>query len=474
MAIINEGLLKVVSNDQLNAQEQREQAIQDAAEVNNAPVLQGLAAHIMKCWDSAKSAKSSITDRLLKAQLARQGEYSTEKLQAIRQFGGSEEYARVTANKSRVAEAWLRDVYLGQTEKPWSLKPTPEPSVPEEERERVRELVSQELAVAMVVTSQTPPGSMVQSRLTELEDAIDERMRDEARKAVERMERQLYDQLVEGGFDRALSEFLIDLTTYPAAHLKGPIIRKKAELKWQQVKGVWKPLVTEVIEPEFERVSPYNIFPSPGSTNPQEGYILERQKFTRGDLHGLIGVEGFDENAIRAALDEYGRGGLNHWLGIDEDDVEVRETSIIDSPVHTFDVLEFHGPVDGKDLIDWGISPDEISDPDASYEACVWLVGRWVIKAELNYDPLKRRPYHKASWEELPGAYWGAGLGDNLEDVQGVVNAAVRALVNNMSIASGPQVMANVDRLPPGETIETLRPWKIWQVQDSGNRLAGR
>ena len=69
MAIAQDGLLRVVSNDQLNAQEQREQAIQDASEVNSAPVLQGLAAHIMKCWESAKSAKSSITDRLLKAQL---------------------------------------------------------------------------------------------------------------------------------------------------------------------------------------------------------------------------------------------------------------------------------------------------------------------------------------------------------------------------------------------------------------------
>jgi hypothetical protein len=58
------------------------------------------------------------------------------------------------------------------------------------------------------------------------------------------------------------------------------------------------------------------------------------------------------------------------------------------------------------------------------------------------------------------------------------VNAASRALVNNMGIASGPQVVVNVDRLPPGENITQVRPWKIWQVtndpigQNAGSPIA--
>jgi hypothetical protein len=34
-------------------------------------------------------------------------------------------------------------------------------------------------------------------------------------------------------------------------------------------------------------------------------------------------------------------------------------------------------------------------------------------------------------------------------------------------MASGPQAVINVDRLPPGEEIEGMQPWKIWQVHDS-------
>jgi hypothetical protein len=48
-----------------------------------------------------------------------------------------------------------------------------------------------------------------------------------------------------------------------------------------------------------------------------------------------------------------------------------------------------------------------------------------------------------------------------------MVNAAARSLANNMGISSGPQVSVNVSRLPPGEDITELYPWKIWQFQSS-------
>jgi hypothetical protein len=37
-------------------------------------------------------------------------------------------------------------------------------------------------------------------------------------------------------------------------------------------------------------------------------------------------------------------------------------------------------------------------------------------------------------------------------------------LVNNMGVASGPQVEVNLERIPPNEDITQMHPWKIWQV----------
>lgn len=51
-----------------------------------------------------------------------------------------------------------------------------------------------------------------------------------------------------------------------------------------------------------------------------------------------------------------------------------------------------------------------------------------------------------------------------MKDVQVMCNASARALANNMGVASGPQVEVNVDRLPPGASITSMFPWKVWQT----------
>jgi hypothetical protein len=52
-------------------------------------------------------------------------------------------------------------------------------------------------------------------------------------------------------------------------------------------------------------------------------------------------------------------------------------------------------------------------------------------------------------------------------DAQNMCNAAARSLANNMGISSGPQVGVNVSRLPTGEDITQMHPWKIWQFRQS-------
>jgi hypothetical protein len=465
------GLLQVATADQITEREVAA-AIERAREENNKPLPVGLASYIKRCWDDAKSAKSAITDRLLDAQRARMGKYDAATLGDIESFGGSKEYARITDNKCRVAEGWLRDVYLGQSDMPWTIKPTPSPELPPDAQSAIKSQLGEELAQVYVVTGTTPPPSVAEAATKELMDAEKERVDEAARKTAERMETKMHDQLIEGGFPTAIAQFLVDLCTYPAAHLKAPVLRKQMRLQWGVgADGKWAPNPVSRTIPQFERVDPFRIFPAPGITNPQDGYMLEWLKYTRTDIYNLIGVPGFKEDAIRAVLEQYGQGGLNNWLGFSEDTERdmVNDTTSAHGNSHiTIDCLEFHGPVRGRDLIDWGLAAkDGITDPDKDYEADVWLIGDWVIKAQINPDPLGRKPYYKTSYEEIPGSYWGLGIPDLLSDVQGVVNATVRALINNMGMASGPQVEINVDRLAPGEDLTAIHAWKIWQTRNN-------
>ena len=426
--------------------------------------MEKLARYVNDCFDEAYRHRQKDIQRFINALYARRGEYTPDKLAAIREVGGSEEYARICAHKSRVLQAWLEDIFLANTEQPWTIEPTPLPSLPENVVESIKDQVSQRIA-ALTAQGQVVSPSDAERMLQDELDMERMRQRDLAEQRAEKMAQVIADQLNEGGFREALSTFISYLTTFPGAILKGPIFRKRDQLQWENIDGKFVPQVTSKIVIQFEAPNPMNCYPAPGATTPQEGYFIEHLTLTAKDLADLIGVDGYDEAAIRTILSRCNeQGGGYRWVeryygahNSAEDKRDAVKSQYID-------VLEFHGPVSGEDLMDWGLDVD--LDAQRYYEATVWLIDDIVIKATLNDDPLGRRPYYKACYEEIPGQFWGFSIYDVLSDVQGVANAAIRSLVNNMAIASGPQVAINVDRVPAGTDITNLHPWKIWQFVD--------
>jgi hypothetical protein len=126
--------------------------------------------------------------------------------------------------------------------------------------------------------------------------------------------------------------------------------------------------------------------------------------------------------------------------------------------------LEYHGPVQGQMLLEYGIDKEQIPDPLRDYHVQAWLIGSYIIKCQLTPSPRKRHPYFITSFEKVPGTVLGNGLTDILGDIQEAANATLRSLVNNLSISSGPQVIVNDERLAPNEDGEDMFPWKRWHV----------
>lgn len=444
-----------------------------ATEANNAPVVQGLAAHIKKCWSSARQAKEmTVEQRMLKSLRQRRGEYDPDKLAMIQEQGGSQIYMMLSANKCRSAGAWLRDVLMTTSRnKPWSIQPGGVPDLPPS---TIQELMDQATAQIQQYEMENGPMSEgdVRQMLLNLKDQATASVQRVARAAADRMEMKMLDQLQEGGFLNALSDFIDDITTFPSAILKGPVIRKKQRLAWvQDAEGGYSPDVKEEMVLEWERVDPFNIYPAADASDIDDGYIIERHRLSRSDLSAMVGVEGYNDSAIRMVLDEYGRGGLHEWLRADMEKASVEGKStmaVSENPSELIDALQFWGSVQGKMLKEWGLK-EGIDDDLKEYDVEVWLVGNWVIKAVINSDPMGRKPYYKTSYEAIPGAFWGNSVTDLCRDTQDVCNAAARALVNNMGISSGPQVVYNVDRLPAGENITQMYPWKVWQATDGQN-----
>ncbi len=442
------------------------------------PEMKSLANHINAAWQAAliskqvnRSGEVSVEERFLECLRQKNGQYDPQKLSKIQKGGGSEVFMMLTNVKCRAAESWIRDIMLPPGEKPWGLAPTPEPELPQASEVEIIQQVIRESAELMTeggIDSVTE--DQITDRMTEMMAEVHKEKLERAESAISRFEVKIEDELREGGFYAALSEFITDLCTYPTAFLKGPVVRKKPRLSWQEnEEGEMQPVVVNKFIRQYKRVSGFDIYPSPNSKSIHDGYLLERHRLRRADLMAMKGVEGFSSKAIDEVMREFGTSGLRMWLYVDQERAEALDRpDYFNDPDPPIDCLEFWGSVQGTKLLEWGMSKKDIPDPWADYNIQAWLVDRWVIMARINPHPLGNRPYYAASFDMNNETIWGQSPPMLMRDIQKICNATVRAMINNLGIASGPQVEVYMNRIQPGEDVEDIYPWKIWKTQDGG------
>ncbi len=422
-----------------------------------------LSRHITDCWSRAKFAKTEITERLLKCERQRRGVYDPDKEMEIAKTGGSDIFMRLTDIKCRAAESWIRDVMNQAGRRIFDLDTAEEPEVPPEVAAGIVELVRLEMAEFVQAGGQVHPEAF-RARMEEVHDQIMDKMREQAKEAAKRMGDKIEDQLNVGRFHPAFQDLISDFVTYPTAIFQGPIVRRHKKLTWGPG---FQPIILNDYSRNFERVSPYDAFPSPNASSPHDGYFIRRHRLSRAALQEMRGVPGYNDEALDQVLERFGDNGFRQWLMGDQerDRLEGKPHARLFTK-EVLEALEFWGSISGKMLLDWGLKPTKKMpiEWNREYEVTAWQIGPFVIKVSINPDPLGRRPYEIAQWNEIPGSFWGTALPEQMRDIQVMCNAAARALANNMGIASGPQAEVQVDRLPDGEDVSSMFPWKIWQT----------
>ena len=160
-------------------------------------------------------------------------EYEPAKLAEIQEQGGSEIFMGIVSTKCRTATAWLRDTLLGTgTDKPWSLSATPIPEVPPDVDAGDAETLCSRTSCSITMLGTAYRRCRAKQLASGMKDTAMRAMKFEAEKRVERMETKMEDQMLEGGFTKALFEFTNDIATFPYAILKGPIPRKRKTMKY--------------------------------------------------------------------------------------------------------------------------------------------------------------------------------------------------------------------------------------------------
>jgi len=461
------GVLRVVSSAQLEAslQKEAEQRVANQQSAISIPLMTALAGHVRTQYEIMRNHRDTNgagwSNRLLAAMRTFNGQYEPTKLQQIRKFGGSEVYARIVAMKCRGASSLLRDVYLAP-DRAWGIAAPADPDIPPNIMQSINQLVESEMGM-LEMQGQPPDPATIRDRVNQLVDAARQAAKKEAERRAEIAQAKVDEILEEGGFYKAMAEFLVDIPLFPFACIKGPVVRIVPTVQYTggQARIEQKPKLF------WNRVSPFDLWWTPGVTDIEDAAVIERTRVTRADLNDLLDLPGYNHDEVRAVLEEYGAGGLTeNWDSTDSERavMESRENPVMNRS-GLISCLEFNGNVQGRMLREYGFKEDRVPDEMRDYFVQVWLIGRHVIKVQLNPSPRKRHPYFISSFEKVPGTPVGNGLPDILADIEEVANATLRSLVNNMAISSGPQVVLNEDRLAGDEDGDELFPWKRWRTK---------
>ena len=460
------GVVQVVPPAALEQQLQQRAQDKAAAARPAEPDVTPLAGYIKGQFEIFRNHRNTVngwSERLLAALRTFNGQYDPQKLQDLKKFGGSEIYARLIAQKCRAARSLLRDVYLGE-DRPWAIRPSADPDIPPTILQNIDKLMQSEAQmVAQNQQGRPPDPSDTAERKRALLESAKEAAKKKATEQARDSEDKIEGLLREGGFYHALAEFLVDLPIFPFACLKGPVVKVIPTVVWPPNGG--QPTVVQQPKLTWNRVSPFDLWFTPGVADIENANVIEKLRITRAELNDLLDLPGYNQDEIKAVLDEYGRGGLyDNW---DTTDAERAVLESRENPAWNrsgmISMMEFNGNVQGRVLQEYGLAvPDELRD----YSIQAWVVGSHVIKAHLSPSPRQRHPYFITSFEKVPGTPVGNGLTDLLSDLQEAANGTLRSLINNLSISSGPQVVVNDSRLSPEENGEDMYPWKRWHVRN--------
>ena len=286
-----------------------------------------------------------------------------------------------------------------------------------------------------------------------------------ADESAEKAQKQIADWLAECQFQDQNRKKREDMCRLGTGILKGPIpaVRKVTAYKDGQL------IINEDVKPISLAVNPRNCYPDPacGEDIQNGSYHWERDDITYRKLSDLKGTPGYIDEQIDKCLAEKAFEACK----ITDNS---RDGLIVRSNKYLFEIWHFYGMADKEDLITALnlTRPDDLEQRlekiNTEYDEKVYvqlsMVNNHVIKMVLNPLDTGEFPYDYSVWQRIKDSPWGIGVARQVRVAQDVVKAGWRNLMDNGGIASGPQVIVNLEYVRPYDNIMEFVPWKLWEA----------
>ncbi len=377
----------------------------------------------------------------------------------------SKAYPKLTRRVVIGTMARLMQMLWPQTEKNYSVQPSPMPSLSTEQLQEVLDA----LVAQKAEEQQIDPKDVVCTD-EEIEKAIVEYAKGKA----ERMELKIDDDLQEMGIITIARRVVFSAVLYNLGIMIGPLNKEVKARTWTKNPNTGKYEAKEVTQykPLYEFQPVWEHYPdmTAKSLDKQSG-AFDRHCMTRSMVEELADRPDFMGDRVRAWLRTHLTGNYQPlwWETEIKGEPKSDKTTVQNEAGRKYEVLSYWGEVTGHELAACGVTI-AAADLGRTFWGNVWLIDSTVIKCKLAPIGQDVKQHHYFVFEEDDLSILGNGQCDTMRDSQISLCETTRAGQDNLSVI-GPMVEVNDDLLTPGQDTK-IRKHKTFHREDTGASAA--
>jgi hypothetical protein len=338
------------------------------------------------------------------------------------------------------AIARMCEILFPVDDRNWDIKPTPIPDI--------ADMTGDERPTVDPQTGQ-PTGMTANQEANIVMQA--------AKKASDSMRDSIDDSLTESAYNGESRKMVENGVRLGTGIMYGPFPARQTSKIWlPQPDGTQTLQYNEDIVPASQSLDPWDVWFDPACGNDHQrgrGFWM-RRNVTRKELRGVVGLPGYDTEAIRGVL-RTSPCRIRVAEGRVQRDV-IEEDS--------YEMWTYHGEIEPDEMLTF---TEQSGDPieDVTFGVLV-MVNDTVIGAMPSWVADETLPIDVWCWRKADDSPQGYGLPDELEHQQRVVNSAWRQVMDNGRTSLGGQIVMKKGVIIPQNGNYEITPNKIWLAKD--------
>jgi len=464
-------------------------------------MIERLGAFVGKLEEEAKrrvSRRLLIEKRWLDDLRQYHGVYDPDVKKNIEKKDASKVFLNLTRPKTDAMMARLWDLLFPTDDRNWSINPTPVPTLTKdseysmEDAQKAREAAERSSADAAAATENNDPQAAAmlvqqataqEEKATLAQEAYDKlfEVQQEAKERAELMQEEIDDQLRTCRYQAESRDMIGDACKIGTGVLKGPVLNSRPKQRWEETTlpdGTPQHTLETVADnmPAAQWVDPWSFFPDPDvrRVEDSEGFY-ERHLLNPQQMRKLSRRADMDTETIRSILRNGAPTDSPPSYLVDLQDLTGQNQTDV-RKLHT--VWEYTGPIDAEGLevlMDADVpnaanmfrelfdeKEGEI-DPLAEIEARIWFCDGKVLSFAMHPLDSNEPIYSVFNLFHDETSLFGYGIPYVMRDPQAIINGAMRMMMDNAALATGPQIVIDPESVEPYDGKWKLTAQKLWQ-----------